>query len=634
VVLGARPIGSRTVGDGTGDSGVTLTPAAPPEELAFTFTGTGDLALTHTEFLALAFTGTGDLVVAGAESYGLAFALEGSGTLGVAWPPTGRRRRVVPTQLDGTPYVGELADATYDTVSWTLNEPDSYGITMPSASPLAVEVHAERLREAQLWLGDSIMTWGPMVTPGQESGGALSVAGRGADWHFMRRHVGKADRRNYLQNPSFEDGLAHWSPGFFSPAEPEVGRPPGYVLGSVSSERSVRGRYSARIETPSDTFPYYGSRLLQSIVFEVDGAAQDGDVWTASIQIYIPSATLRSTAGDPPVGLYVGRFSTTEFVPVYSIPDGIYRGDYPVGIEGARAPITPDTPLDRWHRLSVDLVQPVTGEPEFIAFYLMVPKGVTFADDAMLARNERIEGFALEQTNYIDELVTHLQDSAYDKTDVNITADTPATGILRDRTYLHSEHVNGWTSIHDFTTVRDGVDLSMLYTPTERVLRTHFPARGRYRPRHRLSYGLNFGAYRWTFDGDSANTSVVTLGEGADSTREEGFATDTSGFAEGVTLEEVFAPGPDTPLDALDAQADEWLDVTRTPEVLEVTTYPDTPLLGRLSLGDWVPVDLHDGALHIPPVGATEEVTYRVVRMDLNPDNSLTMALNRRPVMT
>lgn len=166
----------------------------------------------------------------------------------------------------------------------------------------------------------------------------------------------------------------------------------------------------------------------------------------------------------------------------------------------------------------------------------------------------------------------------------------------------------------------------MLYTPTQRILRSHYPARGRWRPNRRLTLGQNISTYRWAFEGDSANTSVVTLGEGAESTREEGFASDTSGFAEGVTLEEVYSM-VDSPLDALDAEADEWLEVTKTPETLELVTFPETPLFGRIEVGDWCPVDIIDGHLRV------EGETYRIVRMTLNADGSLTLSMNRREVL-
>ena len=616
MAFGARPLGSRTFGDGTGDSGFGTAAPVPPEAMSFAFTGTGDLNWTPTEFLAVAFTGSGAFDVEIRDAYGLWFSFGGQGTFGLALPPVGRRRRLLVTQSTGVPYAGEDLSATWESITWSLNEPDSFTVGTVSTSALAETVHAEKLREAQCWYGDTVATWGPLVRPVQDSSGVLTVQGQGADWHLRRRHIGSADRTNYMLNPSFEDFLSGWRTGYMSPVEGAAGRNPALVSNTHSSVRSITGRYSQRIELFSDALPAYGAGTVQSIVWSVGAASKDGDIWTVSMWVYIPSATLRSIDG---AQLRVSRYSTVEFVDVYNV-DGVYQGAFPKGIEAAAAEITPDTPLDQWTQLTATLTQPYTGIPEFVQLEFYAPRGVVFVDDARLSYNERMEFFSTDQATIIRSIVEHVQDPAYDKTNVNITTDMPATGITRDRRYEHADHENAWTSIGDFTNVRDGVDWSMLYTPTKRVAQTHFPAKGRWRPTRRLTLGQNIQSYSWAFEGDAANTSVIALGEGPESTREEGFATDASGFAEAVTLEEVFSPGPGTPIDALDGQADEWLEVTRSPETLRLKTFPASPLFGRVQVGDWCPVDIHD--------------TYRIVRLTLSSDGSLDLDLNRREVLT
>lgn len=541
-------------------------------------------------------------------------------------PPKGTGRRYLLVNPDGS-IIAELDGALPNSVTWALNEPDTWSFTLPASHRKAPLIHAARFLEVQVWRGDQLLTWGPITRVSQGSDGKLQVQGHDRLWYLTRRHAGKADRTNYFQNPSFEDGLAYWGAGFFAPYEPETGRNPAYVLASVSTERAVRGRYSARLEMPSDEWPKYGGRILQTVLWEVDAASKDGDVWTIAAQVYIPSADLRSTEG---AGLTLSRFSTTEFTEVID-ENGVNRGMFPVTIETATTPITPDFPLDKWTRIEVDLEQPVTGEVEEIAGYITLPRGVIHVEDVSLSVNERLQFFGVDQATIAADLVEHAQDPAFDKSDLRIDTDCPLTGILRDRIYLHSEHPNIARALDDFTRLDDGFDHSIAYTPTTSTYRTSYPAAGRWRPKAALATGRNIASYRWTFDGEAANSTVVTLGQGSGSDREEGFAEDLDAFANGLVLEEVLAASPETPIEALDNLAGEHLAATVNPQILQVTTTPltspgATKLLGYIKVGDVVPVTLRHGGL------AIEGERFRIVRMSLNGDDTLTCTLNRRDV--
>lgn len=539
-------------------------------------------------------------------------------------PPKGTNRRFVVVDMDGTP-LGELENAITGPITWALNKPVEWSCSLSADDPKAQLVHDERFREVQLWRGDHLLTWGPIVRP-RQSIDRLDLTGRDCLWYLGRRHIGKAERTNYIANPSFEDGLAHWKIGQLNPFEGNEGRKAQYVLGSVSSTRAVHGRYSARIELPDDTYPKYGAGAQQVIFWEAE--SQAGDEWTISLWVHIPSATLRSLDG---ASLALERHSTTEFAQVFD-EDGVDRGLLPVGIEASTVPITPDFPLDTWHQIQVALQQPPTGEVEQIGLVFYAPRAVTYIELGSLTYNERLEYFATDQATIAAQLVAHLQDPAFDKSDLNIATACPPTGVLRDATYLHEEHHNGLRSLEDFTKLDDGFDHRIEYTPTTRTYTIDYPASGRWRPKVPLQLNAELVDFDWTFDGELAASAVVTLGQGRGSGRTEGFAGDATAYANDLILEEVFAAPPGAPVASLDNLAAERLAVTTSPEVLEFTTAPDpaltTRILGSCRVGDVLPVVIQRGHLLI------EGTRWRLVKLTLNPDDSLAGTLNRRDVTT
>ena len=293
------------------------------------------------------------------------------------------------------------------------------------------------------------------------------------------------------------------------------------------------------------------------------------------------------------------------------------------------------TPTDKWVRLETTITVP-PGVTQSVIARLSGISGTVYYDRCSVTLNTAFERYQLDQSTIVCRLVEHAQDVAFDKNDVNLDCDGEVSNVLRDLVAEHAQHPNIWTLIQQFTDLQDGIDLGVRYTPTERVLTTHWPHKGTYRPRHGLSTGRNVSEWRWSFDGEAATSSMILLGTGSGSDREEASAIDDTLFPDGLILETIETVDADTPVEQLDTLAAEALQVLGEPEVLEVTTYPNDPdnpalnFIGRLQTGDWVPVTLRkarddDGDW----VWAIED-DYRVVAYTITDDDSLRITLNRR----
>lgn len=627
MAFGARPFGGRTFGDSTGDAGAVE--VAPPDEIfaAISLTGTGSISFATTEEASIALDASADMdATATIVVEWSRIEFTGTGNLDVTPQMSGTQRRVIIVDHDGNP-ISEIENAQISPIIYELNQAEQWTFTFPTDDAKLSSITDEYVREAQLWRGDQLLSWGPIVRP-QIRGATTEAAVQGAMWHLGRRNIGKAQRTNYVTNGDFEDGLAHWTLGTLSVLEPVANKNPAYWSGTIRTNRQITGRRSLYLEQVDPTRPKYGFEATQLFFWDVPVANLEGDKWTLVAYAWIDSAKWRSSLPGRH-GMTLQRSSLLETVDI--IPEG--GGDpitFPVSIETSTVPIDDNTEQDTWIRMEVPLRQPITGDAEIIRVRLASPNGAVYWDRVSLTLDEATRFYDVDQATIACELVDHLQDPAYDKSDVNITGDCQTTGITRDRVYYHSEHPNGLRSIEEFTTLSDGFDIGMVYTPVDRFFKTYFPQKGRHLPKFALETGRNISSFAWVFDAESAATSVIVLGVGSGSGREEAAAIDVGNFA-GLTLEEVFVAPPDAKIEALDNIAEERLEVTRAPEVLSVRTTSPLPNqkdpVGVLEVGDTVPVRIEQGALLITG-------TYRITRLSINPDDTLDLVLNKRTLET
>ncbi len=622
MTLGARPIGTRTIGDGTGQSG-TFTAAVQYAAVAFTAAAT--MSPTARTFAAVAFPGAASLTPTGAVKVdGGPLRFEARGSLAVQTRIIGDKYRVVVVGTDGTRYA-ELDKALLGPASWESNAAGAFEFGLPSDDPKGAKVLPIE-REVQLWKGDTLLWGGPIVRPSANSADSGFQCAT-PEWYFSRRNFGKADRTNYVPNGDFEDGLAGWTTGVDNPLEPYANRNPIYWTARTASDRVITGVRSLYLEQLASGVPKYGVSAGQVFAWEVDPVASpDGDVWTLVAYCYIPSASWRGP-NLLRAGLQLARYSTTETV-TFAPEGGGASVTYPLGIEGAVASIDDLTPRDKWVRMSVSMEQRPTGDPELVQVSLKCPDGAIYWDRVSLTLEESSRFYGTDQAQIAEGIVQHLQDPAYGKSDLGIGTRCEPTGVVRDRVYVHSEHGNGFQALSEFPELDDGMDFSIEVTPDSKTFVTHFPDRGNDRSSIVLEYGRNVEDFTWAWDGQAAANSVITLGSGDGSSREEGFAIDATLFA-GVTVEDVYvAPGFDAPgaIETLDNRATERLRVVSDPEILELVTNENAvPLIGVLGIGDRVTVRIHRGPVQIDGV-------RRIVRIVLDPPtNILTITTNRAP---
>ena len=623
--------------------GEAIGPAVPPEthyaSVSFSATATLDASAHATLPAEVAFDASASLAADATLriSWGLIrFTARASFVPTIR--PRGKKRRTIIVDSAGAPF-GELENARHGAITKELNRPDAWTFALGITDPKARLVLEERIREAQLWRGDRLLSWGPMIRPGADKAN-VGVSGADALWYLGRRSIGRAGRTNYVENGDFEEGLAGWGVSNSSPLEPISGWNPALWIGQIRTDRAMTGRRSLYLEQIASSAPKYGISAASYFEWEVDpGLSPDGDRWTIVAYAYVVSSKWRGPKFDSQ-GLGLSRYSTTETISLTTDPDPV-TGDqmtvvYPAPIEGVVAQIDDYTPQDQWVRLEASLTMEPTGAPELVQVRLNAPDGAVYWDRVSLTLEESSKFYATDQALIVKGLVEHAQDPAFDKTDLNIGTDTPLTGVLRDRVYVHSEHPNALDAVLEFSELDNGLDVSVAVTPTERILRTHYPARGVYRPKCRLELGRQIADFAWSFDGEAAANAIIVLGQGNGSAREEGFAINPDAFAGDLTLEAVFSAPPETPIDSLDNLAAEYAVAASDPEILAVKTFPNLEnVIGVLDPGDWIPVRILAGRNPETGLYALEvSADYRVSRLTLNPDDTLDLVLNLRELPT
>ena len=620
-------------------------PAGPPSvkfsaSLNFSAVGTVSIAPATVQFsasadldtdakatvpAAVAMTAAGDLspgLPAVEVSWG-SVTFTARATLTPTIIPRGKKRKAVVTDVFGAP-LGELEQAKIGALTFELNRPDEFAVVVPVSDPKAGLLFEERIREVQIWRGDQLLTWGPAIRPSVDKHHVAAEC-RGALWHLTRRHIGKAERTNYVNNGSFEDGLAGWNMttnevAIFYNSPTAQPTPP---IHSIVKFPTVTGKRALKLE---NYVAGADASAQQAFLWVTDEeASPDGDRWTLKGYVWLERFDNPATEGGR--GLYLERFSTTELHPDPRVL--AVNPNAPKSLEHVFVPIDEETPVGVWHRMEIGLeTPPKAGEPERVNVRLYAPDGVVYWDAVTLTLEERLSFFGKDQTSEIAAaIVDHLQAAEYDKSDANISTSCPPSGVLRERIYVHSEHPNGFDALDEFTGLSNGFDFAVTYTPTARIFTTYFPERGRHWPRFALELGRNIADFAWTFDGEAGASAIVVLGQGEGSDREEGFAIDPEAFAGGLTLEEVLAAPPETPIDSLDNIALERLVTATAPEVLAVKTTKAQPgqadPIGVLWPGDTIPLKIRRGVFSL-------EATYRIQRLTINPDESLDLVLNLR----
>lgn len=557
----------------------TMTPLARREyPLAVAFEATTEMALTGTKAVTMAS-------VTFAAKARVAFVTR---IVGDQW-------RLVAVDMDGTPQA-EIENATVTGVVDELGTEGALEFALPVMDAKASKLPP--MQEVQVWKGDTLLKWGPVFRP-QANSRTLGFTGAGLEWYFSRRHFGKADRTNYLPNGDFENGMAGWRPGFAYYSN--VQAPPVH---EITKFPTMTGKRALRMTGAADGHDTFAD---VAFLWEVDETlSPEGDRFTAVAYVYVESYLGPANESR---GLMLERISTTE-----PHPDAVLAAmGHKKSLEHVYARIDEDTPTGQWIKLEAVLTTPPkAGEPEYVRVTLYPPHGTAVYDRASLVLDEATRFYGIDQAQIAEGIVQHLQDPAYDKTDLLIGTNCQPTGVLRDRVYLHAEHENGKGALDELATANldDGLEYSVEITPTSKVFTTHYPQKGVDHLDLVLEYGKNVEDFNWGFDGAVASNQVIALGSGDGSAREEGVATDLTAL-EGVSLEEVYVVTEGADISSLDNRAAARLEVIKNPVILELFL-KDTTLAGVLRTGDRVTCRVNRGYVQV-------DARYRVIRTVLDP---------------
>jgi hypothetical protein len=540
-------------------------------------------------------------------------------------PARGTEWRLVVTDVEGNT-IAELENAVLSGITYELNQPESWSFVLRQNDPKCKYVLDVPLRECQVWRGDQLLAWGPMIRPAMDEK-YLTVTCAGAMWWLGRRFIGKADRFNYVQNGDFEDGMAHWDL-FTNQVLIAGGAPnaqPQLPSAAVSHDYpSITGRMGMRMENFVDGADAFAS---QAFTWDPDLTGSPfGDLFTLAGYVSVEECAPGNAAFDER-GLGIEIFSTTELHPDPAV-QAVIPGAYAT-IKHEYTQINEWTTKGPWQRMEVELRTPPAQDPMSVSIRLYAPNGVVYWDQITLTSDERLGFYRVSQEAIVKGIVEHAQDFAYGKTNANITVENPGVGsIERTREYLHSEHQNVLAAIQEFNALEQGLDFRMFYTPTQRILKTYYPRAGTYKALYELVFEDDISSFTWAWDGESAANSVVVLGSGNGSDREEGFAQDQSAFSQGQAMELIYVAPPETYIESLDDMAFEKLDTSKHPVSLMVrTTHPkpgDPDPIGMVWPGDDIGVHLTRHDFDVSGV-------YRVVRVAINPAGTVEYTLNYRP---
>lgn len=493
-----------------------------------------------------------------------------------------------------------LVDLTADPANIGVIEWDADGgsasVTVPTLGVSASDVVANQ-SEIQIWREGRCLFWGPMIRPDANEV-TVNFQCKGLLYYFFRRFFGQADRTNYLAGADFET-LGSWTSS-------------GVDSATASTDRFKTGTHSAKlVESTAGADSY----IYQNVSLTGTGV---GTLLTLVGWFWLNDSGFVGAALDER-GLFVEL----------EVGGSLYG-------EPAFTTIDSETPRNAWQRHETTIWIPPNLTVN-VNVRLYAPAGTIYWDAALLVAMESVSFYATDQATILARWVDYAQDNfvfTHGKSDLNITATDatcPATGVLRDEHQQFADHANIGQSISAFASLDNGVDVSVEQDGINRRFHTYYPSKGTDRggtPDSGVSTVtidnamLAKGPFGWRFDGDQAVSSVVVLGDGDGPDREEGAATDTGAFG-GTTYETVVASEPGTPIDRLDAKANEVLRSLSNPESLTVTLHePTVDLLKTVVWGDIVELDIDHG--YIQAAG-----DYRVVAVRFEPGKEvLTFELN------
>lgn len=462
-----------------------------------------------------------------------------------------------------------LADISQNIViknlSWALNKPGSASFNMHTFD--ANTLQAQVLREIQFWRDGVLLWWGVIVRV-RSSNQIIEFECQGLLWYFYRRFFGKANRTNYLANPGFEADLASWS-----------------ATGTTATADGVKtktGTKSAKlVQAVTDADRYLG----QNVNLVAGGVGE----FVTLVGWYYVESIAGVAFEERGLGMIVG----TNF-DFFTIPS--------------------NAPVERWQRAEIGINIPPNASVTINA-RAYSPNGTIRWDAMSMTLMESLSRYDTDMTAIVAAIVQHLQDTSFNKSNLNISTNTPASGVILTRHYQFAEHGNGGRALEEFSSMTPGCDYEIVVTGTTRVFTTYSPSKGSAKNTFAINQNQMID-YEFSQDGELAISSLTILADGDGPDREEGSAID-QGIFTGLILEEVEAAPAGTEIDALDKIALSELSNRKKPEIISCSVPHQTvALLGNVFVGDNIPVTIDFG--YVQALG-----NYRVISMSFDPKKEL-----------
>jgi Big-like domain-containing protein len=483
-----------------------------------------------------------------------------------------------------------LNDAeTNGPIRWELNQPGSFSFSVPVASTDAQQI-APLTRELQIWRRKRLIWWGVIIRTSVTDLTRYEVQCMGLLWYFSKRFFGRAARENWLQNGSFDEGnLRGWDPvGVTAQAVTEWGARPGVT-------------YQANLDqqgSGDDTF------ITQSVLLP------RGKVWTLSAWYHIRLDTTWVGPAYDGRGLFVERLvpdlSGVDEIKFDVIEDETVRGVFHRSVLQFTSPPDRET-LYRVRLYATRHTNPTPDAPR--------PPGGIIWDHVQLVAMESSSWPYADIATILAGIISHAQDPAFQKSNLNITAATAPTGVILDRTYQHADHRNIGDALQEFAD-QGLCDFDITYDAggRTRAFRSYAPRKGSLRGDLTLELGgLIKRVGTIDSDGSAVATNVVIMGEGNGPDREEAGAYDTSG-TDGLVLESFEAAQAGTHHDLLPLIASERLMRRRAVVEIPQLTLDVAVLDAGVTTGDVLPV-----LIQLPNYSIDD--SYRIVAMELNPES-------------
>lgn len=514
------------------------------------------------------------------------------------------RLELLPVAEDPIVPTIDISDATYGAPRWVLNDIGTFDFTLRADHPAIAQIKVPHT-EVRLLCGQDVVFWGFVVRPDGDSD-TVKFNCQELPWVFTKRFFGKANRTNYLQNGSFEEGFSHWAIGW-NPAEDSSLRTGS---AAIDPAKQITGRNSIKLTNLGPTFPKLGFFISQSTSFTVDPEVDPkGTEWTGVGWCYIDGDSWIDAGNG--VGMVLTRYNPNEFVTVQTETGPLTMKRV---IEQLFIPIDEDTPRDKWIRMEARFIQqPIAGQIEEVEVQYFSPHGVIWWDACQLTLREKSAWREKDQATIFAGIVAHAQDPAYNKSDVNLDVRGLPTGIVRTREYPHDEHQNIYDALQEFPALHQGMDWSLECTQTDRWIQLHYPRRGVQRSSKPIELGKNIRKVGVAVDGERSFNSVVVLGEGEGSDREEGGAQDADAF-DGLILEKVFHATPGSSIASLGDQAIRAVERFKNALKILTVTVDANEFLFRVVPGDQLPVKVDLGWVVV-------DEYYRITSLTLNIEN-------------